>query len=71
MRRDGEERFCHFADSGLVKVFKVLACQHQCGLFLTHALERISDVLDGDRVGQPDIEFVQRRNGVALGQQLV
>lgn len=29
VRRDGEERFCHLAHAWLVKIFKVLACQHQ------------------------------------------
>ena len=71
MRRDGEERFCHLAHAWLVKIFEVLACQHQRGFFLTHTLERISDVLDGDGIGQPDIEFVQRCDGIALGQQLI
>ena len=71
MRRNGEQRLCHFPHTRLVEIFKVLACQHQRGLFFTHALERISDVLDGDGIGQPDIEFIQRRDGVALGEQLV
>ena len=55
MRRDGEERFCHLTHAWLVKIFEVLACQHQRGFFLAHTFEGISDVLDGDRVGQPDM----------------
>ena len=71
MRRNGEQRLCHFPHTRLVEIFKVLACQHQRGLFFSHTFQRISDILDGNRVGQPDIEFVQRRDGVALGEQLV
>ena len=71
MRRDGEERFCHLAHAWLVKIFEVLACQHERGFLFAHALERVADVLDSDGIGQPDIEFVQRRDGVALGEQLV
>ena len=50
VRRNGEERFCHLAHAWLVKIFEVLACQHQRGFFLTHTLERISDVLDGNGI---------------------
>ena len=48
-----------------------MTCQYEGRFFLTHALERVADVLDGNRVGQPDIQLVQRCDGVALSEQLV
>ena len=36
---DRKERFCHLAHAWLVKIFEVLACQHQRGFFLTHTLD--------------------------------
>ena len=58
-------------DRRLIEIFKILTCQHERRFLFAHTFERISDVLDGDGVGKPDIQFVQRRDGVALGQQLV
>ena len=71
VRRNRKERLCHLAHTRLVEIFKVLACQHERGFLFAHALELVADVLDSDGIGQPDIKFVQRRDGVALGQQLV
>ena len=71
MRRDAEQRLGHFSHLFLIKVLQILTCQQHGGFLFADTLEAVSDVLNGCGVRQPDIQLVQRRHGIALGQQLV
>ena len=71
MRRDAEQRLCHLANTLLVKILQILTCQQHGGFLFAHTLEAVSDVLNGRGIRQPDIQFVQCRHRIALGQQLV
>ena len=71
MRRNREQRLCHFAHTGAVKILYVLRRHEHGGVLLSDALQRIADIFDRHRIAQPDIQFVQRRDRVALDQQLV
>ena len=71
MGRDGEQRLRHLSHTLLVEVLKVLGGQHHCRLLLTDSLEGVSDVLNGSRIVQPDIELVQSCHSVADRQKLI
>ena len=71
VRRNREQRLCHFAHTGAVKILYVLRRHEHGGVLLSDALQRIADIFDRHRIAKPDIQFVQRRDRIALGQQLV
>ena len=71
VRRDAEQRLCHLADTLLVKVLQILTCQQHGGFLFANTLEAVSDVLNGRGIGQPDIQFVQCRHGIADRQKLI
>ena len=69
--RDGKQRLCHLADAFLIKIFQILRGQQHGGLFFTNTLETVADVLNGRGIGQPDIQLVQCRHGIADRQKLI
>ena len=69
--RDTEQRLGHFAHLFLIKVLQILRCQQHGGFLFTHTLEAVADVLNGRGIGQPDIQLVQRRHGIAHRQKLI
>lgn len=69
--RDAEQGLCHFTDALLIEVLQILTGQKHCGFLLTDTLQAVSDILDGGRVGEPDIQLVQRCYRVAHGQELI
>ena len=71
MRRDAEQRLGHFAHLFLIKVLQILRCQQHGGFLFAHTLEAVADVLNGRGIGQPDIQFVQCRHGIADRQKLI
>ena len=71
VRGNGEQRLRHLTHTGTVKILHVLRRHEHGGVFLPHTLQRISDILDRHRIAKPDIKLVQRRDGIALDQQLI
>ena len=71
MRRDAEQGLGHLADALLIEVLQVLTGQQHRRFLLPYTLQAVSDVLDGGRVGQPDIQLIQSCHGIAHGQKLV
>ena len=69
--RDAEQRLCHFTDTLLVKIFQILTCQQHGGFLFAHTLEAVADVLNGCGVGEPNVQLIQCRHRIALGQQLI
>ena len=71
VRRDAEQRLGHLTDALLIEVLQILTGQKHGRLFLSDTLQAVSDILDGGRIGQPDIQLVQCSHGVAHGQELI
>ena len=71
MRRDREQRLRHLAYIGLIEVIKVLRGEDHRRFLLAHALEAVADVLYRCRITQPDVQLVERGDGVALGKKLI
>lgn len=73
---DSEQGLGQLSDAFPVEVLQILRGHDEVGFLLAHPLEDVADILnDGgphrDVVGEPDIELVQHRSGVADGQQAV
>lgn len=49
----------------LVEVVEVLRGENHSRFLLTHALEAVADVLYRCGITQPDVQLVERSNGVA------
>ena len=71
MGRDAEQRLCHLTDTLLVEVLQILRSQQHGGFLFAHTLEAVADVLNGCGVGEPNVQLIQCRHGIALGQQLI
>ncbi len=71
MDRDGKERARHFSDTRLVEILKVLTGEEECRLLLSHALEAVADVGDHGGIGEPQVQLVDRGDGIARSQKLV
>ena len=71
MDGDGKERARHFSDTRLVEILEVLTGEEECRLFLTHALEAVADVGDHGGIGEPQVQLVNRGDGIARSQKLV
>ena len=71
VRRDSEQRLCHLPHALLVEVLQVLRGHHQGGIPFPHTLQAVADVLNSHRIGQPQVQLVQRRHRVASRQKPV
>ena len=50
---------------GWVEILQILAGEEQGGLLLTYALEAVADVGDDGGIGQPQVQLVNSRHGIA------
>ena len=69
--RDAEQRLGHLTHLFLIKVLQILRCQQHGGFLFAHTLEAVADVLNGRGIGQPDIQLVQCRHGIADRQKFI
>lgn len=68
---DAEQGLCQLGDAGDGEVFEVLAGKDDAGFLLAYPLHEVSDVFDGGQIGQEEVQLVDGRRRVALGQELV
>ena len=76
MGRDSEQGLGQLPDALPVKVLQILRGHDEVGFLLADPLESVADILDDGGthrhiIRQPHIQLVQRRCGVADGQQAV
>ena len=76
MGRDGKQGLGQFPDALPVKVFQVLRGHDEVGFLFADPFQGVADVLNDGRsnryiVGKPHIQLIQRRRGIANGQQAV
>ncbi|MPM17547.1 hypothetical protein SDC9_63943 [bioreactor metagenome] len=71
MSWNAEQRLRQFADALDVKIFEVLRGQNDRRFFLSDALHEITDVLYRRQIRQKEIQLVNGRGGVALGEKLI
>lgn len=71
MSWNAEQWLRQFADALNVKIFEVLRGQNDRRFFLSDALHEIANVLYRRQIRQKEIQLVNGRGGVALGEKLV
>ena len=66
-----EQRLCKLADVLNEKVLNILTGENYRGLFFTNTLHKIPDIFHSSQIGEEQVKFVDTRNGISRGQQLV
>ena len=71
MDGDGKEGARQLPYPRLGEVLQVLTGKEQGGFLFSYSFKRVADVGDDGRIGQPQVQFVDSRHGIAQRQKLI